>query len=191
MSTIRRTICYVLALADEVAELLTGKRHAVEEDRILTTVLFTDIVGSTGLAASLGDQRWRSLLDAHDEAVREQFRRFRGTEINTTGDGFMASFDGPARAIACAKAIAEATEKLGVQLRLGMHTGECEVRGNDLGGLAVHIAARVRALAVAGEILVSGMVRDLVEGSGIEFEDRGEHELNGVPGSWKLFAVQE
>ena len=127
-------------------------------------MLFTDIVGSTGLAASLGDRRWRSLLDAHDEAVREQFRRFRGTEINTTGDGFMASFDGPARAIACAKAIAEATEKLGVQLRLGMHTGECEVRGNDLGGLAVHIAARVRALAVAGEILVSGMVRDLVAG---------------------------
>ena len=191
MSTIRRTICYVLALADEVAEFLTRKRRAVEEDRILTTVLFTDIVGSTRLAASLGDQRWRSLLDAHDEAVREQFRRFRGTEINTTGDGFMASFDGPARAISCAKAIAEATEKLGVQLRLGMHTGECEVRGDDLGGLAVHIAARVRALAVAGEILVSGMVRDLVAGSGIEFEERGEHELNGVPGSWKLFAVQE
>ena len=188
---IRRTICNLLALADEVAEFLTGKRHGVESDRILTTVLFTDIVGSTGLAASLGDQRWRSLLDAHDEAVREQFRRFRATEINTTGDGFMASFDGPARAIACAKAIAEATEKLGVQLRLGMHTGECEVRGDDLGGLAVHIAARVRALAVAGEILVSGMVRDLVVGSGIEFEDRGEHELNGVPGSWKLFAVQE
>ncbi len=191
MSTIRRTICYVLALADEVAESLIGKRHVVETDRILTTVLFTDIVGSTGLAASLGDQRWRSLLDAHDEAVREQFRRFRGTEINTTGDGFIASFDGPARAIRCAKAIAEATEKLGVQLRLGMHTGECEVRGNDLGGLAVHIAARVRAVAVAGEILVSGMVRDLAAGSGIEFEDRGEHELNGVPGSWKLFAVQE
>ena len=191
MSTIRRIISYVLALADDVVEFLTRKRHAVEEDRILTTVLFTDIVGSTGLAATLGDQRWRSLLDAHDEAVREQFRRYRGTEINTTGDGFMASFNGPARAIACAKAIAEATEELGVQLRLGMHTGECEVRGDDLGGLAVHIAARVRTLAVAGEILVSGMVRDLVVGSGIEFEDRGEHELNGVPGSWKLFAVQE
>ena len=191
MSTIRRIISYVLALADEVAEFLTRKRLAVEEDRILTTVLFTDIVGSTGLAATLGDQRWRSLLDAHDQAVREQFRRYRGTEINTTGDGFMASFNGPARAIACAKAIAEATEELGVQLRLGMHTGECEVRGDDLGGLAVHIAARVRTLAVAGEILVSGMVRDLVAGSGIEFEDRGEHELNGVPGSWKLFAVQE
>ncbi len=190
MPIIRRTISSVLELADAVAEFLTGKRHVDEADRILTTVLFTDIVGSTRLAASLGDQRWRALLDAHDEAVREQFRRFRGTEINTTGDGFMASFDGPARAIRCAKAIAEATEKLGVQLRLGMHTGECEVRGRDLGGLVVHIAARVRALAVAGEILVSGMVKDLVAGSGIEFEDRGEHELNGVPGSWKLFAVQ-
>jgi len=184
---IRRSICYAWA---DVAEFLTGKRPVVEVERILTTVLFTDIVGSTELAAMLGDRRWRSLLDAHDGAVRKQFRRFRGTEINTTGDGFVASFDGPARAIRCAKAITEATEELGVQLRLGMHTGECEVRGDDLGGLAVHIAARVRALAVAGEILVSGMVRDLVAGSGIEFEDRGEHELRGVPGSWKLFAVQ-
>jgi class 3 adenylate cyclase len=149
-----------------------------------------DIVGSTDLAATMGDQRWRSLLDAHDRAVRKQIRRFRGTEINTTGDGFIASFDGPARAIRCAKAITDATEKLGVQLRLGMHSGECEVRGDDLGGLAVHIAAHVRSLALAGEILVSGMVRDLVAGSGIEFEDRGDHELKGVPGSWKLFAVQ-
>ena len=190
MPTIRRTIRSMLALADEVSEFLAGKRQIVEADRILTTVLFTDIVGSTGLAASLGDQRWRSLLDAHDEAVRKQLRRFRGTEVNTTGDGFMASFDGPARAIRCAEAILEATEKLGIQLRLGMHTGECEVRGRDLGGLVVHIAARVRALSVAGEILVSEMVRDLVAGSGIEFEHRGEHELNGVPGSWELFAVR-
>jgi class 3 adenylate cyclase len=185
--TIRRTICDVWG---DVAEFLTGKRRVVGADRILTTVLFTDIVGSTELVATMGDQRWRSLLDAHDRAVRKQFWQFRGTEINTTGDGFIASFDGPARAIRCAKAITDATEKLGVQLRLGMHSGECEVRGDDLGGLAVHIAAHVRALALAGEILVSGMVRDLVAGSGIEFEDRGEHELKGVPGSSKLFAVQ-
>jgi class 3 adenylate cyclase len=175
---------------DEIAEFLTGERPVVEVERILTTVLFTDIVGSTGLAASLGDNRWRSLLDSHDKAVREQLRRFRGNEINTTGDGFVASFDGPARAIRCAQGVIEATGKLGVQLRAGLHTGECEVRGDDLGGLAVHIAARVGALAEAGEVWVSGMVRDLVVGSGIEFADRGEHELKGVPGSWNLFTAQ-
>jgi class 3 adenylate cyclase len=174
----------------DIAEFLTGERPVVEVERILTTVLFTDIVGSTARAASLGDQRWRSLLDAHDRTVREQLRRFRGREINTTGDGFVASFDGPARAIRCAQAINEATEKLGVQLRVGMHTGECEVRGDDLGGLAVHIAARVGALATPGEVLVSGTVKDLVVGSGIEFDDRGEHDLKGVPGSWKVFAVE-
>ena len=176
-------------LADEVEEFLTGKRHVVEVDRILTTVLFTDIVGSTERAVALGDQRWRTLLDAHDHAVREQLRRFRGKEIKTTGDGFMASFDGPARAIRCAGAISVAVEHLGIQVRLGMHTGECEVRGDDLGGLAVHIAARIGGLAAAQEILVSGMVKDLVAGSGIEFDDRGDHELKGVPGSWRLFAV--
>ena len=176
-------------LVDEVAEFLTGERPVVEVERILTTVLFTDIVGSTAQAASLGDQRWRSLLDTHDRTVREQLRQFRGREINTTGDGFVASFDGPARAIRCARAIAEATERLGVQLRVGLHTGECEVRGDDLGGLAVHIAARVGALASPEEVLVSGTVKDLVVGSGIEFTERGEHELKGVPGSWKLFAV--
>ncbi len=152
-------------------------------------MLFTDIVGSTAQAASLGDQRWRSLLDAHDKAVREQLRRFRGREINTTGDGFVTSFDGPARAIRCAQAIVEVTGKLGVQVRVGLHTGECEVRGDDLGGLAVHIAARVGALASPGEIVVSGTVKDLVVGSGIEFSDRGEHELKGVPGEWRLFAA--
>ena len=176
-------------IADEVAAFLTGERPPVEVDRILTTVLFTDIVGSTAQAASLGDQRWRSFLDNHDKTVREQLRRFRGNEINTTGDGFVASFDGPARAIRCAQAISEATGKLGVELRVGLHTGECDVRGDDLGGLAVHIAARVGALANPGEVLVSGMVKDLVVGSGIEFTERGEHELRGVPGSWKLFAV--
>ena len=177
-------------VADEVAEFLTGERPLVEIERVLTTVLFTDIVGSTGKAASLGDHRWRSLLDSHDATVRGQLRRFRGREINTTGDGFVASFDGPARAIRCAQAIAGATGKLGIQLRVGLHTGECEVRGDDLGGLAVHVAARVGALASQGEILVSSMVKDLVAGSGIEFTERGEHEFKGVPGSWKLFAVQ-
>jgi len=174
----------------DIAEFLTGERSLGEIDRVLTTVLFTDIVGSTTRAASLGDQRWRSLLDAHDRAIREQLRRLRGSEINTTGDGFVASFDGPARAIRCAQAISEATEKLGIELRVGLHTGECEVRGEDLGGLAVHIAARVGALASPGEVLVSGTVKDLVVGSGIEFGERGEHELKGVPGSWKLFAVK-
>ena len=168
----------------DIAEFLTGERSLGEIDRILTTVLFTDIVGSTILAASLGDQRWRSLLDAHDRAVRGQLRRFRGNEINTTGDGFVASFDGPARAIRCAQEITEATGTLGIELRVGLHTGECEVRGEDLGGLAVHIAARVGALANPGEVLVSGTVKDLVVGSGIKFSERGEHELKGVPGSW-------
>jgi class 3 adenylate cyclase len=175
---------------NEIAEFLTGHRPAVEIDRILTTVLFTDIVSSTEQAVSMGDQRWRSLLDAHDRVVREQLRRSRGSEINTTGDGFVAAFDGPARAIRCARAIAEATGKLGVQLRVGLHTGECEVRGDDLGGLAVHIAARVAAIADAGEVFVSRTVTDLVAGSGIEFMDRGEYELKGVPGTWKLFAVE-
>jgi len=177
-------------LADEITEFLTGERPIVEVERILTTVLFTDIVGSTAQAASVGDQRWRSMLDAHDRTVREQLRRFRGREINTTGDGFVVSFDGPARAIRCAQAIAQATGKLGLQLRVGLHTGECDIRGEDLGGLAVHIAARVAAMAAPGEILVSGTVKDLVVGSGIEFVDRGEHELKGVPGAWRLFAVE-
>jgi class 3 adenylate cyclase len=177
-------------IADEVAEFLTGERPLVEIERILTTVVFTDIVDSTARAASLGDQRWNALLDVHDRTVREQLRRFRGREINTTGDGFVASFDGPARAIRCAQAIIDATEALGIQLRAGLHTGECEIRGDDLGGLAVHIASRVGAIASPGEPLVSGTVKDLVIGSGIEFEDRGERELKGVPGSWRLFAVQ-
>jgi len=178
------------AILGEVAEFLTGEHLPLEIERILTTVLFTDIVGSTERAASLGDKAWRSLLDAHDRFVRHQLRRFRGREINTTGDGFVASFDGPARAIRCALAIAEATRPLGLDLHLGLHTGECEVRGGDLGGLAVHIAARVSSLAGPGEVLVSGTVRDLVVGSGIEFSERGENELKGVPGTWRLFAVR-
>ena len=176
-------------LVGEIAEFFTGSRPMVEIDRVLASVLFTDIVGSTERAASLGDQRWRSLLDDHDALVREQLRRFHGREINTTGDGFVASFDGPARAIRCAQAVIEATETLGLDLRMGLHTGECEVRGEDLGGLAVHIAARVGTLAAPHEVLVSSTVKDLVVGSGIEFAERGERELKGVPGSWRLFAV--
>jgi class 3 adenylate cyclase len=176
--------------ADEIAEFLTGHRPPVEIDRILTTVLFSDIVESTKNAAALGDQRWRSLLDRHDRVVRDALVRFRGREINTTGDGFVASFDGPARAIRCARAIVDATRGLGVDVRVGLHTGECEVRGDDLGGLAVHIAARVGAVARPGEVLVSGTVKDLVAGSGIDFYDRGESELRGVPGAWRLFAVE-
>jgi class 3 adenylate cyclase/alpha-beta hydrolase superfamily lysophospholipase len=175
---------------NEVAEFLTGTRPPTDIDRVLVSVLFTDIVGSTERAASLGDQRWRSLLDRHDQIVREQLRIFRGRELNTTGDGFVASFDGPARAIRCGKAIIEATRTHGIELRVGLHTGECEVRGNDLGGLAVHIAARLGSLALPGEVLVSSTVKDLVVGSGIEFQDRGEHELKGVPGSWRLFRVE-
>jgi class 3 adenylate cyclase len=177
-------------LLDEVAEFLTGERPVVEADRILTTVLFTDIVGSTEQVASLGDQRWRSLLDAHDRTVRDQLRRFRGREIQTTGDGFVASFDGPARGVRCAQAVIENTRKLGIEVRTGLHTGECEIRGDDLGGLAVHIAARIGSLSTAGEVLVSGTVKDLVVGSGIEFTERGMHELKGVPGAWNLFAVR-
>jgi class 3 adenylate cyclase len=176
-------------LMEEIAQFLTGECFPVEVERVLTTVLFTDIASSTERAASLGDQRWRSLLDAHDRAVRDQLRRFRGKEINTTGDGFVASFNGPARAIRCAQATVESVSALGIDLRIGMHTGECDVRGEDLSGLAVHIAARVGALANQREVLVSGTVKDLVVGSGIEFTDRGEHELKGVPGVWRLYRV--
>jgi class 3 adenylate cyclase/pimeloyl-ACP methyl ester carboxylesterase len=157
----------------EIAEFLTGERPPFEVDRVLTTVLFTDIVGSTEKAASLGDERWRALLDAHDRAVREELRRCRGREVKNTGDGFLASFDGPARAIGCAAAICRSTRALGVEVRAGMHTGECEVRGDDLGDLAVHIAARVNALAAPSEVLVSSTVKDLVVGSGIEFVGPG------------------
>ena len=176
------------ATASDIIEFLTGERP-VEVNRILATVLFTDIVGSTECAASVGDQRWRSVLDAHDRAVREQLRRFKGQEIKTTGDGFVVSFDGPARAIRCAQAINEAMRIVGIDVRMGLHTGECEVRGTDLGGLAVHIAARIGALAMSQEILVSSTLKDLVIGSGIEFTERGQHDLKGVPGPWSLFAV--
>lgn len=178
-----------VGLIDEVAEFLTGQRPPVDVDRILTTVLFTDIVASTERAVELGDQRWRELLDTHDRAVREQLHRFRGQEINTTGDGFVACFDGPARAIQCAIEITRASHRLGLAVRAGLHTGECERRGADIAGLAVHVAARVGALAGPGDVLVSRTVTDLVAGSGISFDDRGEHALKGIPGNWQLFAA--
>jgi class 3 adenylate cyclase len=175
---------------DEVAEFLTRARPFPEIDRVLTTVLFTDIVSSTERLASLGDQQWVAVLDAHDRLVRDALARFRGREIKTTGDGFHAVFDGPARAMRCAQAITAAVGSLGVHVRAGLHTGECEVRGDDVAGLAVHIAARVGPLAGPGEVLVTSTVKDLVAGSGVAFTDRGEHELKGVPGTWRLFSVE-
>lgn len=177
------------ALLDEVEELLTGTRPHATVDRVLATVLFTDIVGSTTLAAELGDRRWRDLLQSYYTLARREVARGRGREIDTAGDGLFASFDGPARAIRCAAAIVSAVRSLGITVRAGLHTGECEVMGEKIGGIAVHVGARVAAVARPGEVLVSHTVRDLVAGSGIRFEDRGTHELKGVPGAWPLFAV--
>jgi class 3 adenylate cyclase len=177
------------ALLDEIQEFLTGVRPAAEIDRVLATVLFTDIVGSTELAARLGDRRWSELLVEHYAIVREQLEHFRGKEIDTAGDGLMATFDGPARAIRCALAIAERVRALDVEVRAGVHTGECQVVGDRLAGIALHIAARICDLAEPGEVLTSGTVRDLVAGSGIRFEDRGTHELRGVPEEWRLYRV--
>ncbi len=173
----------------EIAEFLTGERADVADDRVLATVLFTDIVDSTRRAAEMGDRDWHALLDAHDVIVRAQLNRFRGREVNTSGDGFLAMFDGPQRAIRCAMAIRDAVRSLGIEVRAGLHTGECEVRGDDIGGIGVHIGARVSALAGSNEVLVSSTLRDLVIGSGLEFDDRGAHALKGVPGEWRLFAV--
>jgi class 3 adenylate cyclase len=173
----------------EIAEFLTGQHAAVADDRVLATVLFTDIVDSTRRAAEMGDRDWRALLDAHDAVVRSQLSRFRGREVSTSGDGFLAMFDGPQRAIRCAMSIRDAVQALGIEVRAGLHTGECEVRGDDIGGIAVHIGARVSALAGPNDVLVSSTLRDLVIGSGLEFDERGAHELKGVPGEWRLFAV--
>jgi class 3 adenylate cyclase len=173
----------------QIAEFLTGHQADVADDRILATVLFTDIVDSTRRAAEIGDRDWHALLDAHDVIVRAQLNRFRGRVVNTSGDGFLAMFDGPQRAIRCAVAIRDAVQGLGLQVRAGLHTGECEIRGGDIGGIAVHIGARVSALAGPNDVLVSSTLRDLVIGSGLEFEARGAHELKGVPGEWHLFAV--
>jgi len=174
---------------DAVEEFLTGARHTAEVNRVLATVMFTDIVDSTQRASELGDRRWRSLVESHDEIVRERLDSYRGREIKTMGDGFLVTFDGPARGIRCARSIADDVQTLGLQVRAGLHTGECELIGEDVGGMAVNIGARVGGLAAGGEVLVSRTVKDLVVGSGIEFEDRGAHELKGVPGEWELFAV--
>jgi class 3 adenylate cyclase len=161
-----------------------------EPDTVLATVLFTDIVGSTALAAELGDRRWRELLERHHDAVRRQLARFRGREVDTAGDGFFATFDGPARAIRCACAVTEALRELGIEVRAGLHTGECELLDEKVAGIAVSIGARVAARAEPGEVLVSSTVKDLVAGSGIGFADRGIIELKGVPGDWRLYAVE-
>jgi class 3 adenylate cyclase len=177
-------------LLSEIQEFLTGVRPAEEPDRVLATVLFTDIVDSTKRAAAVGDERWRSLLEAHDRAVRAEMERFRGREVKTTGDGFLAVFDGPARAIRSAVAIRDSLRALGLEIRVGLHTGEVELTDADVRGIAVHIGARIAALAEAGEILVSSTVKDLVIGSGIPFEDRGLHDLKGVPDQWRVFRAQ-
>jgi class 3 adenylate cyclase len=175
---------------DEVEEFLTGVRHSSESDRQLATVLFTDIVDSTQRASSMGDRAWRDLLDLHDDIVRVRLERHRGREVKTTGDGFLATFDGPARAIRCTMDLVAALGDAGIPIRAGLHAGEIEARGDDVGGIAVHIASRVEAEAQPGEVLVSRTVRDLVAGSGIGFVDRGEYQLKGVPGMWRLFAVR-
>jgi class 3 adenylate cyclase len=178
-------------VVDEVEEFLTGVRRGPESDRVLATVLFTDIVGSTERAVDLGDRGWRGLLDAHHGVVRRELERWRGREVDTAGDGFLATFDGPARAIRCACAIRDAVRTLGIDIRAGLHTGEVELAGDDVRGIAVHTGARVSASAGPGAVLVSSTVKDLVAGSGLDFEERGEHELKGVPGTWRLYAVRD
>jgi class 3 adenylate cyclase len=173
----------------EVQEFLTGARSAPDPERTLATVLFTDIVDSTRMASELGDRRWREVLEGHQRAVRDALGRYGGREVKSTGDGFLATFDGPARAIRCARAILDSAEPWGIRIRAGLHTGECEVLGDDIGGIAVHIAARVSGLAEPGEVLVSRTVKDLVAGSGVAFSERGDHELKGVPDTWQLHAV--
>jgi len=175
---------------DEIEEFITGHRPVHEPDRVLATVLFTDIVGSTDKAQALGDRRWRDLLDQHDEVARAQLDRHQGRLVKTTGDGLLATFDGPARAIRCASTIRDEVRPLGIEIRAGLHTGECKLMGDDVGGIAVHIGARVVGKAGAGEVLVSSTVKDLVAGSGIRFADRGLHLLKGVPGEWHLFTVE-
>jgi class 3 adenylate cyclase len=180
--------------ADEITqaieEFLTGSRAPVEIDRMLATVLFTDIVGSTGKAVALGDRGWHDLLDQHHATTRRNLARFRGHEIKTTGDGILATFDGPARGVRCACAIADEIRPLGIEIRAGLHTGECETTDDDVGGIAVHIGSRIAALAGPSEVLVSSTVRDLVAGSGLRFSDRGSKALKGVPGKWHVYAVE-
>jgi pimeloyl-ACP methyl ester carboxylesterase len=177
-------------VVEEIEEFLTGARASADPDRRLATVLFTDIVGSTARAAELGDTEWRALLDAHDAILREQLARFGGREIDSAGDGFLSTFDGPGRAIRCASAIHDALAPVGLAIRAGVHTGEVEVRGDHIGGLAVHIGARVAATGGGGDIVVSSTVKDLLAGSGLAFVDRGEQELKGIPGTWRLFGAE-
>jgi class 3 adenylate cyclase len=176
-------------VADEIEEFLTGVRPVPEADRILATILFTDIVDSTATTSEIGDKRWAELLDGYYSSARKELDRFRGREVKTTGDGLLATFDGPARGIRCAAAVRDAAQSLGIETRSGLHTGECEVMGDDIAGIAVDIGARVSSEAGTGDVLVSSTVRDLVAGSGLEFEDRGARPLKGVPGDWQLFAV--
>jgi class 3 adenylate cyclase len=180
------------AILVEIEEFLTGVRHSPEPDRVLATVLFIDIVGSTERAAAVGDRRWREQLESYYGIVRQELSRFRGREINTAGDGVLATFDGPARAIRCACTIRDAMRRLGIEIRSGLHTGECEVLagGADVSGIAVHVGARVAAAAAPGEVLVSSTVKDLVAGSGLQFQDRGLRTLKGVPSKWRLFAAE-
>ncbi len=176
-------------IVDETEEFLTGARPGAEPDRVLATVLFTDIVGASERAARLGDRSWHALLDSHHALVRRELAHFRGREIDTAGDGFLATFDGPARAVRCACAISKGVGALGLEIRAGLHTGECELMGDKLGGIAVHTGARVASQAHSGEVLVSSTVKDLVAGSGLVFQDRGVQALKGIPGEWRLFAV--
>jgi len=178
------------AIAGEIEEFLTGSRQTPVPDRVLATVLFTDIVGSTKRATELGDSGWRSLLDRHHDLVRRELSRFRGHEVDTAGDGFFATFDGPARAIRCALSIIQALRQAGIEIRAGVHTGECETMGAKIAGIAVHIGARVMATASAAEVLVTSTTKDLVAGSGIQFSDRGVHALKDLPGEWRLFAAR-
>ncbi|MDT4997935.1 MAG: hypothetical protein QOK12_40, partial [Mycobacterium sp.] len=178
------------AILEEVEEFVTGVRGGSDAERVLITILFTDIVGSTARAATLGDDRWRDLLDNHDAVVRHELARFQGLEVNTAGDGFVATFISPSVALRCAEAIVDAVAALGIEVRVGVHSGEVEVRGDDIAGMAVHIGARVSGLAGPSEVLVSSTVREIVTGSRRVFEDRGEHDLKGVPGRWRIYALQ-
>jgi pimeloyl-ACP methyl ester carboxylesterase len=178
------------AVADEIGEFLTGTRHVAEPSRVLATVLFTDMVESTSRAVALGDARWRALISDHDRLVRAELARFRGREIDRRGDGFLAIFDGPARAIRCALSIVERVHELGIQVRAGLHTGELDIIESGVAGIAVHTGARVMSLAGADEVLITSTVRDLVAGSGLSFSDRGVHELKGVPGTWRILSVE-
>ena len=179
----------VQPVLDEVQEFLTGVREQAVPERVLLTVLFTDIADSTRRAVELGDRAWRNTLESHHTVVRQELKRFRGREVDTAGDGFFATFDGPARGIRCARAIVDAVQRLGIGVRVGLHTGECELIGEKIGGIAVHVGARVAGIAEPGEVLVSSTVRDLVAGSGIEFSDRGAHHLKGLSEDWRLFSV--